>query len=306
MEIIELAGYSEEQKLEIARRYLMPKQVKEHGISPEAFDLPEETLRTIIERYTREAGVRNLEREIATICRHAARRIAEGKTQIAFTPQDLDDLLGAPRFHYDTAEAKDEVGVATGMAWTPVGGDILFVEARAVPGHGGLILTGHLGEVMRESAQAGLTYLRSRAEALGLPENFHEKFDIHVHVPAGAIPKDGPSAGVTIASAMISALTRRPILHNVAMTGEITLRGRVLPVGGIPDKILAAHRAGLNTIVLPRENERDLNEIPEPIRRDLTFILVEHMDELLRAVLQPEVVTEEPNLEPVGAGLRPA
>jgi ATP-dependent Lon protease len=286
LEIIELAGYGIEEKLQIARSYLIPRQLQENGITESNLEISDEALRQLIEHYTREAGVRGLEREIATICRRVARKVASGTTEkVSVTPDNLSDYLGRARFHRDETEPKDEVGMVTGLAWTPVGGDVLFVEARAVPGRGNLMLTGHLGEVMQESARAGLTYLRSRAEALDLPEDFHEKTDIHVHVPAGAIPKDGPSAGVTIATAMISALTQRPVKHDVAMTGEITLRGRVMPVGAIPDKVMAAHRAGVKTVIIPKENEPDLEDVPEQMRSELTFVPAEHMDEVIKVAL---------------------
>lgn len=302
LEIIELTGYSEEQKVHIARGYLIPRQLQEHGLSPEQLEIPDAALREVIRKYTREAGVRNLEREIATICRHAARKAATGQAErITVDAARLGEILGRTRFRMEEAEGKDEVGVATGLAWTPVGGDVLFIEARAVPGRGGLILTGQLGDVMQESARAALTYLRSRAEALGLPEDFHEKMDVHVHVPAGAIPKDGPSAGVTMATAMISAVTGRPTDHTVAMTGEITLRGRVLPVGGIPDKVLAAHRAGLRAVILPRENEADLDDVPEHIRHELTFVPVEHMDQVLAVALRAEGRLQEVGQRPLPA-----
>lgn len=293
LEVIEISGYTEDQKLQIALRYLLPKQLAEHGLSGEQVEITEDGLRGIIRLYTRESGVRNLEREIASVCRRVARRVAGGrKDKITVRGEDLEEYVGPRRFRPDVAEEKDEVGVATGLAWTPVGGDVLFVEARAVPGAGNLILTGQLGDVMQESARASLTYARSRAGALGIQEDFHAKTDIHVHVPQGAIPKDGPSAGITLATAMISALSQRPVSHHVGMTGEITLRGRVLPIGGLRDKVLAAHRAGLTTVVLPRENERDLAEIPETVRGEMKFVFVQHMDEVLTAALLPEVEPE--------------
>ncbi|HZT06162.1 MAG TPA: endopeptidase La, partial [Chloroflexota bacterium] len=289
MEVIEISGYTEEQKVQIALRYLVPKQMSEHGIDPAAVEIPEVTIRRVIRDYTREAGVRSLEREIASVLRRVARRIASGDTTHAvITSEDLPGFLGQPRFHADVAELEDAVGVVAGLAWTPVGGDILFVEARAVPGRGNLILTGQLGEVMQESARASLTYARSRAGALGIPDDFYERTDVHVHVPAGAIPKDGPSAGITIATAIISALSQRPVRHDVGMTGEITLRGRVLPIGGLRDKVLAAHRAGLRTIIIPKENERDLQDVPEGIRQELRFVSVEQVDQVLAEALLPE------------------
>jgi ATP-dependent Lon protease len=288
MEIIEISGYTEEQKLHIASRYLVRRQLDENGIKEEQLEIDESALRRIINEYTREAGVRSLERQIATVCRRAARRIASGETErIVVHADDVPEYLGQPRVRPDVAEKEDDVGVVAGLAWTPVGGDILFVEARAVPGKGNLILTGQLGDVMQESARAAHTLARSRATALGLPTDFYEKTDIHVHVPAGATPKDGPSAGVTMATAIVSALTQRPVDHTVGMTGEITLRGRVLPIGGLRDKVLAAHRAGLKTIVLPRDNERDLEEVPESIRHGLKFVPVDHVDQVLATALLP-------------------
>jgi ATP-dependent Lon protease len=295
MEIIEISGYTEEQKYQIAIRYLVPKQIEEHGLGWDAVELPEETLRTIIRRYTREAGVRGLERQIAAVLRRAARHVASGHAEkIVIGPDDLAEYLGSPRFRVEVAEVEPEIGEVAGLAWTPVGGDVLWVEARAVPGHGNLILTGKLGDVMQESARASLTYARSRAGALGIPVDFHEKTDVHVHVPEGAIPKDGPSAGITIATAVISALSQRPVRPTVGMTGEITLRGRVLPIGGLRDKVLAAHRTGLKTIIIPRDNERDLADVPEAIRKELRFVPVDHMDQVLAEALlpkpQPEVI----------------
>jgi len=294
MEIIELPGYTEIEKLHIARQFLIPKQLKEHGLASERVDITDDAILAIVRNYTREAGLRNLEREIGTICRKLAREVAEGKQpSFRVMPDNLKDFLGTARFRYELAEESKEVGVATGLAWTQAGGDILFVEATLVPGKGNLILTGQLGEVMQESARAAFTYARSRAADLGVDKNFYAKNDVHIHVPAGAIPKDGPSAGVTMAVALISALTRRPVPKEIGMTGEITLRGKVLPVGGIKEKVLAAHRAGVKKIILPADNEKDLEEIPQDIRTQLTFVLVKHMDEVLQEVLniqKPEVV----------------
>jgi len=294
MEIIELPGYTEIEKLHIARQFLIPKQLKEHGLASERVDITDDAILAIVRNYTREAGLRNLEREIGTICRKLAREVAEGKQpSFRVMPDNLKDFLGPARFRYELAEESKEVGVATGLAWTQAGGDILFVEATLVPGKGNLILTGQLGEVMQESARAAFTYARSRAADLGVDKNFYAKNDVHIHVPAGAIPKDGPSAGVTMAVALISALTRRPVPKEIGMTGEITLRGKVLPVGGIKEKVLAAHRAGVKKIILPADNEKDLEEIPQDIRTQLTFVLVKHMDEVLQEVLniqKPEVV----------------
>ncbi|MEX0799891.1 MAG: endopeptidase La [Dehalococcoidia bacterium] len=300
MEVIELPGYTDHEKLEIARQYLLPRQVRETGIPADMLTVTDDAILEIARSYTREAGVRNLERELGGICRKVARRVAEENTEpIAVTDENLPEFLGSPRFRWELAEERDEVGVATGLAATMAGGDVLFVEATTVPGKGRLILTGKLGEVMQESAQAGVTYARSRASALGIEPSFFDKYDIHIHVPAGAIPKDGPSAGVTIATALVSAVTKRPVRKDVAMTGEITLRGKVLPVGSVRDKVLAAHRAGIKRVVLPDENQNDLDEVSEEVRRELEFILVDHVDAVLNAALHPETRAEEPKL--VGA-----
>ncbi|GAW93308.1 endopeptidase La [Calderihabitans maritimus] len=289
MEVIYISGYTEEEKVKIAQNYLLPKQLKEHGLKSKQLQLSENAIRRIIREYTREAGVRNLERQIATICRKTARDIVAGKTErVTVNMKNLESFLGIPRYRYGAAEKENEVGVATGLAWTQTGGDVLSVEATILKGKGGLTLTGKLGEVMKESAQAGFSYIRSKAGDLNIEEGFHEKYDIHIHVPEGAIPKDGPSAGITMATALASALTGRPVRRDVAMTGEITLRGRVLPVGGIKEKVLAAHRAGIKTIILPRENEKQLEEIPPHVRRKLRFVLVEHMDEVLSTALVQE------------------
>lgn len=286
MEVMELSGYTEQEKLHIAQKFLIPRQLKENGLTTDYLRFPDEAVLTIIRNYTREAGVRNLEREIGAVCRKVARQIAQGATALTIVNEEkLQEYLGSRRFHYELAEGKGEVGVATGLAWTPTGGDVLFVEATPMPGKGNLILTGKLGDVMQESARAAFTYARSRATALGIDPGFYQDTDVHIHVPAGAIPKDGPSAGVTMAVALVSALSRRPVRKGVAMTGEITLRGKVLPVGGIKDKVLAAHRAGVKKIILPQENEKDLEEIPQQIKEELQFILVRDVDEVLRAVL---------------------
>ncbi|MBS4031075.1 MAG: endopeptidase La [Clostridiales bacterium] len=283
METIYIPGYTEEEKVKIAERYLQPKQLREHGLNSEQLSISENTLRKIIRQYTREAGVRNLERQLASICRKSAKELVrDKKNRTMVTVQNLDKYLGIPRFRFGIAEKEDEVGVATGLAWTEAGGDTLVIEVTLMKGKGKLLLTGKLGEVMRESAQAGLSYIRTRAKQLGIAEDFHETQDIHIHIPEGAIPKDGPSAGITMASALISALTQRPTKRTVAMTGEITLRGRVLPIGGVKEKVLAAHRAGIKTILLPAENKKDISEIPDNVRRKLDFIFVEHMDEVLK------------------------
>lgn len=291
MEIIGLSGYTEEEKLHIARRYLVPRQVTENGLSDEQLEITDGALRRVIADYTREAGVRSLERQIGTIARKVAREIAQGSTgSVRVDTAEVATYLGLVRYQREVIEEGDEVGVVTGMAWTPVGGDILFVEASKMPGHGNLVLTGQLGDVMQESARAAVSYVRSRAADLGVPEDFYAKMDFHVHVPAGAIPKDGPSAGITMATALISALTGRKVNKEVAMTGEITLRGRILPIGGVKEKVLAAHRAGVKIVILPKENERDIPDIPEEVRNDLKIIPVDNMDEVLHASLEAPAV----------------
>jgi len=288
MEVLELPGYTEIEKLQIARKFLIPKQLKEHGLNSEMLDISDETILSVIRNYTREAGLRNLEREIGTICRKIARQVAQGVQQtFKVTADGLKEFLGPQKFRYELAEEAEEIGVATGLAWTQAGGDILFVEATLMPGKGNLILTGQLGEVMQESARVALTYARSKAGALGIDEKFYAKNDVHIHVPAGAIPKDGPSAGVTMAIALISALTRKPIPKEIGMTGEMTLRGKILPVGGIKEKVLAAHRAGIKKIVLPADNEKDLEEVPQHVRNELNFVFVKNIDDILKEVLAP-------------------
>jgi ATP-dependent Lon protease len=288
MEVIRLPGYSHEEKLQIARRYLIPRNLNEHGLTDEHLEITDDALSLIVRQYTREAGVRNLNREIANICRKVARRLAEGVSEkVVVTPENLAEFLGPPKFVEDFAERQPRVGVANGLAWTPFGGSVLVVETTKMPGKGNLILTGHLGEIMKESAQAALSYVRSRSEQLGISEDFFAKHDIHIHVPAGAIPKDGPSAGITMATALASLATGRPVRPDLAMTGEITLTGRVLPVGGIKEKVLAAKEAGIHEIILPTQNRKDLTEIPEHIRNALTFHFVENMDEVLELALQP-------------------
>lgn len=286
MEVIRISGYTEQEKVAIAERYLLPKQRKAHGLKEEQFTVSENTLLQIVRLYTREAGVRNLEREIAAICRKAAKEIVKDPSKkVKVTTQNLPNFLGIPRYRYGTTEKDNEIGVATGLAWTEVGGDILQIEVSLLAGKGKLLLTGKLGDVMKESAQAGFSYVRSKAKELNIEEDFYEKYDIHIHVPEGAIPKDGPSAGITMATALASALSKKKIRKDVAMTGEITLRGRVLPVGGIKEKVLAAHRAGSKIIILPFENEKDLEDIPANIKKKLEFVLVEHMDEVLDKAL---------------------
>ncbi|WP_028971704.1 endopeptidase La [Sporomusa ovata] len=289
MEIISIAGYTEEEKAEIAKRYLIPKQTTDHGLADNRIAFSEGTIQKIIREYTRESGVRNLERNIAKLCRKAARKVVQDEVPvIKITAQNLHTFLGTPKYRHAQAEASSQIGVATGLAWTEVGGEVLPVETSTMKGKGKLLLTGQLGDVMQESAQAGFSYIRSRAKELGIEEDFHENLDIHIHLPEGAIPKDGPSAGITMATALVSALTGKAIKSGLAMTGEITLRGRVLPVGGIKEKILAAHRAGIKQVMLPKENKRDLDELPANIKRSLDFVLVEHMDEVLKTAMVTE------------------
>lgn len=292
MEMLYIPGYTELEKLQIASRYLLPKQKKEHGLEPDQLEVGEDTLLRIIREYTRESGVRNLEQQVAALCRKVAKQIvAGGGDRIAIAPDELKDYLGIAKFRYGLAESEDQIGTVTGLAWTEVGGDTLAVEVTVVPGSGKLTLTGKLGDVMKESAQAAFSYTRSKAAELGIAPDFHEKNDIHIHVPEGAIPKDGPSAGITIATALVSALTNRYVSKEVAMTGEITLRGRVLPIGGLKEKALAAHRAGITKILCPKDNERDLRDIPESVRNDLTFVFASHMDQVLDHALVKPVET---------------
>ncbi len=288
MEIINLPGYTEEEKLQIAKKYVVPRQITEHGLTRRLISISDATTRKVISEYTREAGLRNIEREIASICRKVARKVAGGyKSVTSITQKNLHEYLGVPRFIPDDEQKRDEIGVATGLAWTPVGGEILYIEATIMKGRGSLSLTGQLGDVMKESAQAALSYTRSRATELGITEDF-KTLDIHIHVPSGAIPKDGPSAGVTMATAIISALTRTPVRRDVAMTGEITLRGRVLPIGGLKEKSLAALRAKMKTVVMPERNEKDLSEIPPDVRKKVKFRPVKHMDEVVKIVFAKE------------------
>ncbi|WP_342543349.1 endopeptidase La [Paenisporosarcina sp. FSL H8-0542] len=287
MEIISIAGYTEMEKQSIAKNHLLPKQLKEHGLTKSQLQLKDDAILDLIRYYTREAGVRSLERQIAAICRKAAKQVVStDKKRIVIKASSLEDLIGKHKFRYGQAETENQVGVATGLAYTTVGGDTLQIEVSLSPGKGKLILTGKLGDVMKESAQTALSFVRSKTEVLGLDANFHESHDIHIHVPEGAVPKDGPSAGITIATALVSALSKRPIRREVGMTGEITLRGRVLPIGGVKEKTLSAHRAGLTTIILPKENERDIEDIPGSVREDLTFKFVSHADEVLEIALE--------------------
>lgn len=290
MEVIVFPGYTEDEKMNIATGFLVPKQLKEHGLTPEQCQFTDAAILRILREYTREAGVRNLEREIASVCRKVARAVAEEKTvSKTVVPEDIPTYLGSRKYHYGTAEEKDEVGAATGLVYTPFGGDIVSIEVSVLPAtKGQLLLTGQLGEVMKESAQAALTYIRSRATHLRLDPDFTRNADIHIHVPEGAVPKDGPSAGITIATALASAFTQRPVRRDVAMTGEITLRGRVLPIGGVKEKVLAAHRAGIHVVILPEENRRDLDEIPQQVLDETEFRFVGHMDEVLEIALLDE------------------
>ncbi|WP_033828268.1 endopeptidase La [Bacillus andreraoultii] len=290
MEIITIAGYTEIEKLHIAKDYLINKQLKDHGLQKQQLQIRDEALTSVIRYYTREAGVRGLERQIAKICRKTARIItSEEKKRVIVTDKNIEDLLGKKVFHYGQAETEDQIGVATGLAYTAFGGDTLQIEVVFAPGKGKLVLTGKLGDVMKESAQAAFSYIRSSAEKLGIDPMFHEKYDIHIHVPEGAVPKDGPSAGVTMTTALVSALSGKPVKREVGMTGEVTLRGRVLPIGGLKEKTLSAHRAGLTTIIMPKDNERDLDDIPESVREELTFIPVTHVDEVLKNAIVGEI-----------------
>jgi ATP-dependent Lon protease len=286
MEVLQLSGYTNEEKLEIARKYLIPRQLEDNGISPKHLEISDDAVLRVIAEYTKEGGLRNLEREIASICRKIARKIAEGKNELTrITRANLHLFLGSPKFLPEAEQEKHEVGVATGLAWTSTGGEILYVEASLSKGRGNLTLTGQLGDVMKESAQAAVSYARAHARKLGFEEDFYQKLDIHIHVPAGAIPKDGPSAGITMATALISALTKRAVSRDVAMTGEITLRGRVLPIGGLKEKSLAAFRAGIKTIVMPDRNRKDLDEIPKGLRRKLNWVIVNNMSDVLQVAL---------------------
>ncbi|MBQ9960347.1 MAG: endopeptidase La [Firmicutes bacterium] len=287
MEVIEVSGYTEEEKVKIAEQYLVPKQMKAHGLKKKNFSISEKAVRDLINFYTRESGVRNLEREIGSLCRKVARKIVSKKGDShRITPASLESYLGKRRYRYDVVEGQSEVGVTTGMAWTQVGGDTLFIETALVPGTGQIQLTGQLGDVMQESAKTAITYIRSIAEEYGIEEDFHKKYDLHVHVPEGAVPKDGPSAGVTMFTSVISTLTGRAVKKDVAMTGEITLRGKVLPVGGIKEKVLAAHRAGIKRILLPAENKRDIDDIPQSVRKQLDFVLLEKAQDALKYALE--------------------
>jgi len=286
MEILQLPGYTEEEKLQISQRYLVSKQLRAHGVKASEVTFTEDALRTIIRDYTREAGVRNVEREVAAVVRKVATRIAEGTTQsVRVDSATVRELLGRPRYFGEVAERIDRPGVATGLVWTPVGGEIMFVEATMMPGKKELKLTGQMGEVMKESAEAALSFVRSKAAELGIDPSFFDSHDIHIHVPAGAVPKEGPSAGVTLVTALVSLLTGRLVRSDVAMTGEITLRGKVLPIGGVKEKVLGARRVGITTVILPRRNEHDLEELPTELRSQMTFILAENAEDVLTAAL---------------------
>jgi len=293
MEIIRISGYTEDEKLEIAKKFLVPKQRDAHGLKKENLKMSDNTILDVIRYYTREAGVRTLEREIATLCRKAARDVVKKGPEhaVKLTPAIIkkENYLGIPKFKYGEIEEKDHIGMSTGLAWTEVGGELLTIEVSIVPGKGNFTVTGKLGEVMQESTQAAMSYVRSRAERLGLERGFHQKVDIHIHVPEGATPKDGPSAGIAISTAIVSALIRKPVKHDVAMTGEITLRGRVLPIGGLKEKILAAHRGKVKTVIIPHENEKDLKEIRDSILKDIEIKIVEHMDDVLDAAIVSDV-----------------
>jgi ATP-dependent Lon protease len=286
MEVLRLAGYSEEEKLHIARRYLIPRQLQQAGITPEQLQLPEETLRIVISRYTREAGVRQLERAVGSLARKIALRFAERQVEtVTVRPDDLAELLGAERFQPERARQQLPAGVSTGLAWTEAGGDVLYVEATLLPHSRGLRLTGQLGKVMKESARAAQSFVLSHAADLGIDLPTIRKAGVHIHVPAGAVPKDGPSAGVAMATALTSLYTRHAVRSDTAMTGEITLTGLVMPVGGIKEKVLAAHRAGLRRVILPKANEKDLRQLPEQVRQELEFILPERIEEALAAAI---------------------
>jgi ATP-dependent Lon protease len=293
MEIISLSGYTEDEKVGIARRYLVPKQLEAHGLEPRQVTFTEKALRLLVREYTREAGVRNLDREIAAACRKAAREIAEGKRKGARVDEKrVRTWLGRRRFPSDPQKRVSEPGVATGLAVTPVGGDVLFVEATSMPGRGRLTITGQIGDVMKESAQAALSWVRGHAEQIGLESDWFEGRDVHIHVPAGAVPKDGPSAGIAMTTALVSLALGRSIADDVAMTGEITLTGRVLPIGGVKEKVLAAQRAGITTVILPQDNEGDLDDVQEDIRKSMRFVLAETIDEVLEAAFPAGTLVE--------------
>jgi ATP-dependent Lon protease len=309
MEVLQLAGYTEQEKTEIAKRFLGPKAIEGAGLKPENLRFDDEAFQTIVQRYTREAGVRNLEREISSICRKVARKVVmQGKEfSESISAAKVTEYLGVPRFRPSMAEEKNEIGIATGLAWTEVGGELLVTEATLMPGRGRLTLTGKLGDVMQESAQAAMSWVRSKSELLGIPRDFYRRTDVHVHIPEGAIPKDGPSAGITLATALVSALAGVPTRRDVAMTGEITLRGKVLPIGGVKEKILAAHRAGLTNIIMPKDNEKDLADIPKNVLDKMNVFMVESMDEVLRTALAgplPAAIPPTPDSDDLGDQIR--
>ncbi|HEX4841049.1 MAG TPA: endopeptidase La [bacterium] len=307
LEVIRFPGYIEEEKLKIAAQFLIPKQRKENGLTPEQVAITGEALRTVAREYTREAGVRNLEREIATVFRKVATEIATEKAKaVKVTAAQLHRFLGPPRYRFGLAEKSDEVGIATGLIYSEMGGDVISVEATLMHGEGKLSLTGQLGDVLKESGQAAVSYVRSRSRRLGVDEDWYQKYDVHIHIPAGAVPKDGPSAGITLATALASAATGQPVRKDVAMTGEITLRGKVLPIGGVKEKVLAAHRAGVKTVLVPKDNEKDLEEIPEHVRRKLRFVLVDHMDQVLAEALLPTRTPASQGLILPPPGVEPA
>jgi ATP-dependent Lon protease len=301
MEILRLPGYTEHEKVEIARRFLVPKQMESTGLKKANVAFAEEGLQTIIQNYTREAGVRNLEREISAICRKVTRSVLKDSSHKTVTigSENVADFIGIPKYRSNRFEGINEVGFATGLAWTEVGGEILATEATLMSGKGTLTLTGKLGDVMQESAKAAMSYVRSRAHAFGIPKDFYERLDLHIHVPEGAIPKDGPSAGITMATSLISALTEIPVRADVAMTGEITLRGKVLPIGGVKEKLLAAHRVGIRTIILPKDNQKDLTDVPISIQEEFKVHLVETMDDVLKiALTRPPIPIENNDADP--------
>jgi len=299
MEVLQLAGYTEIEKVEIAKKFLTPKAVENTGLTAANITFTDEAIQAVISRYTREAGVRNLEREISSICRKVARKVVvEGTTfSEEITAEKVTQYLGVPRFRNTMAEEHNEIGIAMGLAWTEVGGEILVIEATLMPGKGHLTLTGKLGDVMQESAQAAMSYVRSKAEEFGIQKDFNKRTDVHIHVPEGAIPKDGPSAGITLATALVSALAHVPVKKDVAMTGEITLRGKVLPIGGLKEKILAAHRAGLKNIIVPKDNEKDLADIPRNVLDSLNVFMVQTMDEVLKIALTEPLTALTPDAQ---------
>jgi ATP-dependent Lon protease len=306
MEVIQLSGYTENEKLEIAKRFLVKKQIELNGLTPKQIQFTDEALLEIIRKYTRESGVRNLEREVANVCRKTAKRIVTAELKSStITPEEVEKLLGRAKFRSQgISEENNQVGLTTGLAWTEVGGEVLQTEATLMDGKGQLTLTGKLGEVMQESARAAMTFVRSRAADYGIGREFHRKMDLHIHIPEGAIPKDGPSAGITMATTIVSALTKIPVRKDVAMTGEITLRGKVLPIGGVKEKLLAAHRAGIKNVILPKENEKDLQDLPKDILDVLSVSLVETMDEVLQIALERQPVPTQVSLPDI-EGARP-